>query len=263
MTSISPSPRSGMIPDSTGPVRAEVQGPKGPGFAAMLDAADRARRFDGTVIRTSAERFNEDGFFADAGAVADQWPRPACSTDLVGKEEGSAVAAVADPPVPQASRAAPAAAVKPDPMGVGGPAPSTSSDISSHALAGGSGSLRRAVLDVGPPDAGAAALVDFQSGDMATSADKGNATPVAPRGARAVSPDRFREAKGGNNAVSVMLDAAEGIVTVTGAHKLTETEARTLRADIAALLRRHGLVLDDLRLDGRSMADGRNDPQEG
>ena len=54
----------------------------------------------------------------------------------------------------------------------------------------------------------------------------------------------------------------DAVALTVAAPGLTDHEAEALRTDILELLRRHGLVLDDLRLNGRSMGQAK-DQSEG
>ncbi|MGK6317904.1 hypothetical protein [Sphingomonas sp. DT-204] len=260
MIPVSPHTGSVSTAETRGAPLARTRGAADQGFAGILDSiADvpgNARRFDGTAIRENAERFNERGFFADAGAViGPRMPLLRKADQRADREEEGAMTSFVKPETP-------AVVAGSDSAGVDASVP-RSSGFLRHASRDRPGAARHTAAELHVSDTSAPlSPTSTLFGGTAAGRDGGTDAPAASRSVRVAPATQPHDEDGANSAVSVTLDAAEGIVLVkTGAYRLTEPEAELLRADIAALLRRHGLVLDDLKLNGRSMT--QNDPQRG
>ena len=221
-------------------------------FAQALRTAvggdPRGQRFGGTAARKTAERFNENGFFADAGAMAaPAMATPDDDTDVPtgeGRTLDGATTVLATAPHPA--------------QAVVASAPIT-------AGAGAAGPLRTALATAAatialPCPATITEPVTAFSAPLSTRASAGTIELEMPAmAARPVKPS-LPPTAGGKSLVSVALDAGDGAAAVTiSANGLNDQDIDALRADIAALLRRHGLRLGDVKLNGRPTGQGKHD----
>jgi hypothetical protein len=260
---IGPTPRHpGLIHALTGgPPAASVSARDGAGgghdgFAQALRTAvggdPRGQRFGGTAVRESAERFNENGFFADAGALAAPAFAAPYGDDDLSAAEGQA---------PAVAKILPEAAF--DPVETFVPAapitPTAGAVAALRTTPANAAATIAASRPVAESEPMAACSAPFSTGAIAATVEPEAPAPT-PRLARPLPPSTA----GAKSPVSVALDAGDGAAAVTiSARGLNDHEIHALRTDIAALLRRHGLTLDDLKLNGRPTGQGKHDRSGG
>lgn len=222
------------------------------GFAQALQAAGAANpRFGGTQLRASVERFNEHGFFANADAVSASGVEPPVADGGTPANGPPAlpVAAISsfgsiDPAEPNAAAAINACSA---PVRIAGPGEWTGAERLIPATSGRASSTT--VVGPMPPRASPAS----EGIELET-----NVVPTRATGARPPWRDTAK------SPVSVTLDRSEGTAAVSvSVRGLTDRQIDALRSDIATLLRRHGLTLDDLKLNGRPMGRGNHDRSRG
>jgi hypothetical protein len=227
------------------------------GFAQALrtvaGTGPHDQRFDGTPMRETVERFNENGFFSNTGALS---PPATMTSDVHAGAQAigpQALAAAMMPPVdsidPAGMTAAAVAITAAD-------APSAASPAT--VLAGGAGVIP---LGSGGGASSTTAMTSAAQPMRPTGETVELEMPIAfPRPAK-LRPPSTEAAK---SPVSVVVDAGDGAAAIAvSARGLTDRQIGALRVDIMALLRRHGLVLDELKLNGRPTGQGKHDRSGG
>jgi nucleoid-associated protein YgaU len=208
------------------------------------------RNAGGDAPQDQAKGFNEYGFFANSGAIdIANLSVTARSTPKEPAAEEAAENAPARQPAEALSRSDP-----PYPIHAVGIAPASAAALGTGAAAvGDATALTGSTGEFGDETRSAVpAHLPLPSSD-ATATDDG--TSIVAREVRV----RPMPSVGARSPVSVSVDRSDDAIAITvSAYGLTDGESDALHADIVTLLRRHGLSLGDLRLNGRPMGQGRD-----
>lgn len=241
----------GALPRHPGFDPRSVGGPLIVPIASRDGTGNDAEGFAQVLQQVGAERLNEGGFFAHAGALA----APSTGAGDADVEERSAEQAlpVAIPPVlDPADRFEPLAVLTEAPVAstidtMAKPA------VSSTVTTPATGRRAAATIEYDP----IGAMISIARSTAGTDIET---PPIASRPVVA----RQRSTAAAKTAVGVTVDTADGAAAIAiSARGLTDRQIDALRIDIVALLRRHGLAIDDLKLNGRPMGQGKHDRSGG
>lgn len=249
-------PRPGMINAVTGgPLIVSADTLLGNrGFATALRASTPSESRDRNAGRGSpqdqAKGFNEYGFFANSGAIdVANLSITARSTPVEPETGGGGEDASHPEPAEAPSRIQPSYPIRAE-----GTALASTAGSGTRAAAVGDATAPTGSTVVRGEDARSTVPAHLALPSSAAAATH-DGTDVVARVFRV----RPTPSVGAKSPVNVSVDRSDDAIAITvSAHGLTDGESDALHADIVTLLRRHGLSLGDLRLNGRPMGQGRD-----